>query len=103
MKADNVSYPNSDEHTNTKTNTQTNTKTKSNKLKRLVSESVYLEMTVTNSELEALLLEQHLIKEIKPKFKTDSEIYGVPSLTAYSLISEATYFKPIDEKLLLGY
>ncbi len=44
-----------------------------------------------------------LIKEIKPKFKTDSEIYGVPSLTAYSLISEATYFKPIDEKLLLGY
>ena len=43
-----------------------------------------------------------LIKEIKTKFKTDSEIYGVPSLTAYSLIAEATYFKPIDEKLLLG-
>ena len=43
-----------------------------------------------------------LIKEIKTKFKTDSEKYGVPSLTAYSLIAEATYFKPIDEKLLLG-
>ena len=43
-----------------------------------------------------------LIKEIKTKFKTDSEIYGVPSLTAYSLIAEATHFKPIDEKLLLG-
>jgi len=46
----------------------TNSKTKSKKLKRLESESVYLEMTITNSELEALLLEQHLIKEIKPKY-----------------------------------
>ena len=27
MKADDVSYPNSDENTNTKTNTETNTKT----------------------------------------------------------------------------
>ena len=43
-----------------------------------------------------------LIKEIKTKFKTDTEIYGVPSSTAYSLIAEATHFKPIDEKLLLG-
>ena len=31
MKADDVSYPNSDENTNTKTNTETNTKTKTNK------------------------------------------------------------------------
>ena len=43
-----------------------------------------------------------LIKEIKTKFKTATEIYGVPSSTAYSLIAEATHFKPIDEKLLLG-
>ena len=31
--------------------------------------SIYgLEITITNSELEALLLEQHLIKKKKPKF-----------------------------------
>ena len=43
-----------------------------------------------------------LIKTIKIKFDTDSEIYGVPDLTASSLIAEATCFKPIDTKLLLG-
>ena len=43
-----------------------------------------------------------LIKTIKTKFNTDSEIYGVPTLTASSLIAEATCFKPIDDKLLLG-
>ena len=43
-----------------------------------------------------------LVKTIKVKFKTDSEIYGVPGLTASSLIAEATSFKPIDDKLLLG-
>ena len=43
-----------------------------------------------------------LIKTIKVKFNTDSEIYGVPRLTASSLIAEATSFKPIDDKLLLG-
>ena len=31
MKADDVSYPNSDGNTNTKTNTETNTKTETNK------------------------------------------------------------------------
>ena len=31
MKADDVSYPNTDENTNTKTNTETNTKTETNK------------------------------------------------------------------------
>ena len=43
-----------------------------------------------------------LIKTIKVKFNTDSEIYGVPGLTASSLIAEATSFKPIDDNLLLG-
>ena len=43
-----------------------------------------------------------LIKAIKIKFNTDSEIYGVPDRTASSLIAEATWFKPIDDKLLLG-
>ena len=35
-------------------------KTQSRKLKRLRSESVFLEITITNTELEALLLEQHI-------------------------------------------
>ena len=39
--------------------------------------------------------------EIKNKFNTDSEVYGVPKLTAGSLKVEATTFKPINEKLLL--
>ena len=43
-------------------------KAKSKKLKRLRSESIFLEMTITNTELEALLLEQHSIKELKPKY-----------------------------------
>jgi len=44
------------------------TKSKSQKIRRLNSESLYLEITITSSELEALLLEQHLIKEEKPKY-----------------------------------
>ena len=43
-----------------------------------------------------------LVKKIKLKFDTDTEIYGVPSLTAHSLLTEAAHFKPIDENLLLG-
>jgi excinuclease ABC subunit C len=43
-------------------------KAKSKKLKRLRSESIFLEITITNTELEALLLEQHSIKELKPKY-----------------------------------
>ena len=43
-----------------------------------------------------------LIETIKVKFNTDSEIYGVPGRTASSLIAQATCFKPIDDKLLLG-
>ena len=42
-----------------------------------------------------------LIRKIRTEFNTDSEVYGVPELTAASLIAEATTFKPIDGKLLL--
>ena len=42
-----------------------------------------------------------LIRNIKTRFNTDSEVYGVPELTAASLIAEATTFKPIDGKFLL--
>ena len=42
-----------------------------------------------------------LLKKIKDNFNTESEVYGVPKLTAASLRSEATTFKPINEKLLL--
>ena len=42
-----------------------------------------------------------LLRKIKTKFNTDSEVYGVPELTAASLIAEATTFKPIDDKFLL--
>ena len=43
-------------------------KVQSRKLKKLRSESTFLDMTITNSELEALLLEQNSIKELKPKY-----------------------------------
>ena len=46
--------------------------------------------------------EMKMMNKIKSKFDTDTEIYGVPSLTAHSLLTEATHFKPIDENLLLG-
>ena len=42
-----------------------------------------------------------LIRKIRSEFNTDSEVYGVPELTAASLIAEATTFKPIDDKFLL--
>ena len=45
-----------------------NIRNKSNKLKALISEASFLEITLTSNELEALLLEQHLIKEHRPKF-----------------------------------
>jgi len=43
-------------------------KTQSRRLMRLRSKSVFLEIIITNTELEALLLEQHSIKELKPKY-----------------------------------
>jgi excinuclease ABC subunit C len=41
---------------------------KTKKLQALLKEARYLDVTITNTELEALLLEQHLIKETRPKY-----------------------------------
>ena len=42
-----------------------------------------------------------LLQRIKKVFDTDTEIYGVPTLTSNSLIREATKFIAIDRRLLL--
>ena len=42
-----------------------------------------------------------LLKKIRERFNTKSEVYGVPRLTANSLIREATVYNPIEEDLLL--
>ena len=41
---------------------------RSDKLNKLINSLKYIEITITNTELEALLLEQHLIKEQRPKY-----------------------------------
>ena len=38
------------------------------KIKKLIEQSKSIEFSITNTELECLLLEQFLIKELKPKF-----------------------------------
>ncbi|MFV0596539.1 NYN domain-containing protein [Shewanella sp.] len=42
-----------------------------------------------------------LLEKIRQKFDVDAEIYGVPSLTAKSLMDAATQFTPITPDLLL--
>ena len=42
-----------------------------------------------------------LIKKIKSKYNTDTEVFGVEPLTANSLIKEAKLFVPIGGNLLL--
>jgi len=42
-----------------------------------------------------------LLEKIKSKYGVSAEVYGVPALTANSLISSASHFHPIDEALLL--
>ena len=41
-----------------------------------------------------------LLQRANQRFKVESEVYGVPQLTADSLINSATRFIPIDERLL---
>lgn len=42
-----------------------------------------------------------LLERIKQDYLITAEVYGVPSLTAKSLIDSATVFHPIDDTLLL--
>ena len=43
-----------------------------------------------------------LLRRIKERFKTRSEVYGVFPLTAAALITAADNFVPIEKRLLLG-
>ena len=45
-----------------------NSEKKSGKYKQILSDSSYLDLILTRNELESLLLEQHLIKQEKPKY-----------------------------------
>jgi len=77
-------------------------KGQSQKVKRLNSESVYLDITITSSELEALLLEQHLIKEEKPKynvqFKDDKGYPWIKISTNSSYPSAISFLGRKDSK-----
>ncbi|WP_207061865.1 NYN domain-containing protein [Motiliproteus sp. SC1-56] len=42
-----------------------------------------------------------LLERVRQRFGVQTEVYGVPELTADSLIRAADRFHPIDEKLLL--
>ncbi len=44
------------------------TSSKSKKIEKLIEEAEFVELSITSTELESLLLEQFLIKEFKPKF-----------------------------------
>ncbi len=42
-----------------------------------------------------------LLEKIKQKYNVNTEVYGVPALTANNLIETANVFHPIEEDLLL--
>ena len=79
-----------------------------NRLLRMVAETRHLEITVTHSEVEALLLESNLIKKLKPRYnillKDDksfafiivTEDHQFPQLTKHRGIrrKEASYYGP---------
>ncbi|NVO72825.1 LabA-like NYN domain-containing protein [Photobacterium damselae] len=43
-----------------------------------------------------------LVDKVQSKYQTKVEIYGVPGLTAASLINGADFFREIEQTLLLG-
>ena len=81
---------------------------KNKKIINLVQDACFIEMTLTSTELEALLLEQFLIKEFKPKynvqFKDDKGYPWIkiktssPYPSAHSFLgkkdNKETYFGP---------
>ena len=42
-----------------------------------------------------------LVDKMKAKYRCNIEVYGVPKLTAISLVTAASEFYPIDSGLLL--
>ena len=73
-------------------------KSTSIKTKSLAKLSKYLEFTLTNNELEALLLEQHLIKQNKPKFNVQfKDDKGYPWIK-FELSSRFPSAKPFHGK-----
>ena len=42
-----------------------------------------------------------LLEKVKTKFKVQADVYGVPALTANSLVDSASQFFPITEDLLM--
>lgn len=42
-----------------------------------------------------------LLEKVKRKYGVNAEVYGVPALTANSLIDSASFYHPIGEELLL--
>ena len=91
-------------------------KDKSKKLLNLINEANHLDLTITNTELEALLLEQHLIKELRPKynvqFKDDKGYPWIriesskefPAISSYLGKKEEknTYFGPYPSSYAVG-
>ena len=79
----------------------------SSKVKNMVFESKYLDFTITNSELEAFLLEQRQIKTYKPKFnvqfKDDKGYPWIKISTELDFPSARSFLgKKDEESLYLG-
>tara|TARA_Y100001970_G_scaffold44453_1_gene55512 strand:- start:34 stop:1875 length:1842 start_codon:yes stop_codon:yes gene_type:complete len=80
----------------------TESQNKAKKTKKLITDSYYLEVTLTSNELEALLLEQHLIKEERPnynvQFKDDKGYPWIKLETSGRFPSATSYLGKKDNK-----
>ena len=68
---------------------------RTSKIENLISKSAFLDLTLTNNELEALLLEQHLIKKHLPAFNVqfrDDKGYPWIKIDSYKNFPSATSF-----------